>query len=974
MFSRSCCGGARVDANIRARRRQWPQAFPLPSSPFSEMRAPPNESTSTSGQSEVKAAFERLQWAPVENPYHDIGTDLWIAARDARRFDLGLMVGAQVKSGESWFSEPVESEDGQEIGWWFREDQEHFDYWLAHAVPHLVVLYDPRNNVSFWAHITNDSVTDTGKNSKILVPVENVVGEACRNALTRVAAAGAAGVPWEGSIWMAGADIPPARHLRHALIVPRLIAPHPNAGHEKAPTIEQVIAMLMQARLPELRRLSEDFAEIPPMHEAVKSSEWAWQFLGALWERVTKTEVDLLLDRAGDAPGPAARAAAAVAAASALIEVGECEQAIDLLSIPVGRDDCDPVDLNWLLVQRARALAEIGRLEAAHDDAVAAQGTRLLAPNDATAGAITASASVLLFNTAEWQHRDVRSVMESSDTAAGWWRSQVISRALGATLDRTFKEWANDGSVTLGGEDVSRNQLEVASLLASHTGDQAGWRNQAGRQAADALVRVSRNDDPEEAARALDALRMAGDHNGVVLAVRHLGQSGPAEAVTLAGRNVDLTRSTRTTGYSDLKFLQVGGDLTDPAIATAAAGEIFNMLDGTSDFPTRTGQRHPRDVQVIETLAGILAAAEIEGQREAVARLRRLAPQEHQLPAEAWGKVLAALPRSAFDAADGAVLATQASQHHVQLSRRMLGIAARLGNADARDALTQQALQGSLDALSELGDVRELDAAVVREQIARLARSARKVVADAQRGSFDIGADVCHPLVLLNIWHPGLAQWDAVLELLGADAVMVNEKRRALRLLADQTERIPENIRQPLTETVIRIARQDGNVMYDPLTSPRDASAEATLLAMALGAFDGDETSAHLTRLLNGAPSDRAWAAVIAGRNDDPFNRGLLVSLAADVDSEVRSAACAWLAYLAASSSDALLAAALRRAAGDPGRSVVIQLAFGLQRLEASEDEEARALGAELRASLTTNSSARVRALAQSLADEPEVG
>lgn len=70
------------------------------------MRASPTESTGTTGQSEVRAAFSRIGWGPVDNPQHDLGTDLWVAVRDERGFDLGLMVGAQVKAGPSWFEEP----------------------------------------------------------------------------------------------------------------------------------------------------------------------------------------------------------------------------------------------------------------------------------------------------------------------------------------------------------------------------------------------------------------------------------------------------------------------------------------------------------------------------------------------------------------------------------------------------------------------------------------------------------------------------------------------------------------------------------------------------------------------------------------------------------------------------------------------------------------------------------------------------
>ena len=71
------------------------------------MRAPAQEAPGTSGASMAKANFELLGWGAVENTTHDVGTDLFLMARDARRFDLGLLVGAQVKSGPSYFKAPA---------------------------------------------------------------------------------------------------------------------------------------------------------------------------------------------------------------------------------------------------------------------------------------------------------------------------------------------------------------------------------------------------------------------------------------------------------------------------------------------------------------------------------------------------------------------------------------------------------------------------------------------------------------------------------------------------------------------------------------------------------------------------------------------------------------------------------------------------------------------------------------------------
>lgn len=70
------------------------------------MRAPATEAPGTSGASYAKANFEQLGWGVAESSTHDLGTDLFLMARDSRRAELGLLVGVQVKSGLSAFGRP----------------------------------------------------------------------------------------------------------------------------------------------------------------------------------------------------------------------------------------------------------------------------------------------------------------------------------------------------------------------------------------------------------------------------------------------------------------------------------------------------------------------------------------------------------------------------------------------------------------------------------------------------------------------------------------------------------------------------------------------------------------------------------------------------------------------------------------------------------------------------------------------------
>ncbi|HYY82488.1 MAG TPA: DUF4365 domain-containing protein, partial [Actinomycetes bacterium] len=206
------------------------------------MRASPQEQTGGVGISEVTADLQRIGWGPVAlNAQHDLGTDLFVQARDARRFDRGLFVGVQVKGGPEWFQHPVRAEDGSLLGWWYYEPKvDHFDDWVTHGLPHLLVLHDLDTRTSHWVHVTAKAVQSTGKGAKILVPVSQTIAREHLDDLLAVAASHKPVIGLEGTAWSASAsNIAPARRLRHALLVPRLVAPHRNTGFGTAIGPEQ---------------------------------------------------------------------------------------------------------------------------------------------------------------------------------------------------------------------------------------------------------------------------------------------------------------------------------------------------------------------------------------------------------------------------------------------------------------------------------------------------------------------------------------------------------------------------------------------------------------------------------------------------------------------------------------------------------------------------------------------------------------
>jgi Domain of unknown function (DUF4365) len=659
------------------------------------MRAPGPDIKGSTGVTEVRAEFERLGWGPIPNPDHDVGTDLFVQVRDERRHDLGLILGAQVKAGPSWFKEPYRAEDGTLRGWWFRDDdRKHIDAWLGHSVPHVIVVRDLDDRISYWAHVQPEAVVSTGKGAKILVPRTNVIGEEQRDALVRVAGTQRPHPTWEGSVWRAP-EFTGGKALRHALIAPRLVAPHPNIGYDSDLTPEQAVALVVQARMFDLERFAGAHGDVPPLNEAGVSREWIWRFVGALGTRVVDDDPEPMLASVTDAPSPAARAAATATSAAALVEKLRIEDAIRLLDPVIEDDDIEPVDHAWLLIQRARALREIGRLHDARTDAEAAQRMRQSARDDVTASAIAGTADMLLFNTAPLGEGDLEMAITGADTAASWWRNQTTSRGLTAIVERTFSAWARDASVSFGGVDTANNQLYAASLSASHAADQSAWRHVTTVMGCDALLRLDRHADPESARESLTALRLAGAVKELAIAVKHLAANGPADAITLAAAEVELDQSTRTTARADLALLQHGGHLTDPGTAHRAVNWLLSTLENPAAFATRTKPSYILEDQLAVTLAAVVPSAGADVQQRVAERVVTLGPHQEELTAGSWGKVVRALPQSVWTEEASLHAGNAADRHHDALRLPLLGVAARYDEA-ARARLLAHAREGFL--------------------------------------------------------------------------------------------------------------------------------------------------------------------------------------------------------------------------------------------------------------------------------------
>ena len=911
------------------------------------MRAPKSEPPAESAVHRVMAQFNDLGWAPTENKSHDLGTDIFLQVRD-RRFDLGIMLGAQVKGGPSYFGRP-KGDKAAPQGWWYAEStKDHFDYWTGHALPHLLTLHDSTTGVSYWVHVTSEAVVNTGKGAKVLVPAANTLDEAHLARLVAVAGTGRPDVPLEGTLWRGGAPTASSDQLRFAMIAPRLIATRQRDWFGDAPSPEQVIALMARAGFDIVDGLRpfkgggfipDRPGRVPSAEEARQSPDWRWRFVAAFEARVLREDRNLLRDAVASADEPDRKVAATVTLAAALIEVGAYDDALAALTDVIDADIAAPIDAAWLHIQRARAYLELGQLPAARADADLALGARNIAPHDVTASAIAGAAQALIYSTASWEQQDFGSVIEATDTAVSWWRTQTALGGLESLTERTFRAWADDHSTRVSNTDDANNLLYAAALTAGHAGDHGAGRHFFALLAQDTLLRLNPGSPADDVATGLTMLRQAGAQDPLKQACSRVVNDGPCRAIATAADRLDFEKSTSTTIFADLAMVTQAGDLFSPDAATRCLEWLTAGIDDTTSLLRLTFTRGiDPEAELLEAIGGLTHTLPDAIAQFVADRLPRTDLDGRPLQIERWRHLLREIPGEAWtpDRVDRFVAGGLPDADH-PLRFQILGIA-RAHVPAAQLTIEDELRNGSLQALLAARYVHDLDGSLLTTVRARLRELIEKTRSEAAGGATSLGGlDPGYILGVILVTHRSDEDVAALVGLLTDTAVPGSNKQPLLELMAARAERFRALIGDRLIEVVATAAEPTSE--HAGSFFARDTTGEAAFITEVLRATEPDFGMAF-SRLLNGEPTQRKWGARLAANAPDDSYVTAIVTLARDRDPFVRQQAAAGLARLAiAGRGGQIVPSALRDAAADPGRAVPLAVAAELGVAEQLPDE-----------------------------------
>jgi hypothetical protein len=414
----------------------------------------------------------------------------------------------------------------------------------------------------------------------------------------------------------------------------------------------------------------------------------------------------------------------------------------------------------------------------------------------------------------------------------------------------------------------------------------------------------------------LDALRRSGDAPSVELAVEHLRNVGPVDAVARAVGHISPHNWTHTAAQANFEFLSVAGELLPEAEADTWISWCANLLDSeSSDFVRNVRPTFLYDFAAAKAISSLLSAGGPSGHRR-VAELvaswpTPLAPILEPV-FKGWIDILDH-PNISMEVRER--LLARGLEHEDDLATAILGWMARHGETQAADEVLARVRSGDLRALLAVNDVQSLSAESAQQFIQLLEPMVNSTLNEASESVWS-GSSIDAPrlLVFLNCWFPDEARWEAIVRLLSHPNVAADHKRGALQLVVGLADRVPEPVLRTLGESSDALARTPAIDLFGT-----DMGGLPTTVEVVAGALRGEAADAAVGRLALGSSRERRDAATLLGTGWCERMRPILVSLAADEVSTVGSAAANAVGRLTGSFMDEVILTLAEHCASDSG-------------------------------------------------------
>ncbi|WP_299301357.1 DUF4365 domain-containing protein [uncultured Brachybacterium sp.] len=853
------------------------------------MTTPVHSTKMTGSRGELKAQviFADIGWAPPVKLSEDIGTDLVTFARDEAApdgkedtWDLGAPVFMQVKASPTEYLKPTNRHKGKP-GWWFAEsDTYHFDHWLSFGLPYLLVLVDVDNQIAYWAEVNGDAIVSTGKGRKIFVPFAQTVDETNTEALTEVAVSkrkyALEGAAWSGKL----NELGPSERLRTAMVLPRLIAPHPNRATEEV-SFEEAVAMVLRNRYTELAHRAGE-GQCPKVEDWENNKEWSWRFVHALQELLSTGRSDQFEQLATNARHRFERDASLVVQACIAYKGEQAQDAVDTL---VPSSATKPADRGWLLTHKAAFLFELDKPKEAVDAAKKALVATRTLDGDLSVSAIRGAAASILYANARFGDGDLEATVTAQDHAGNWWRAQDVSWSLEKDLKYRFEGWTANNTMHFI-NNTARDDLATIAWTAAFSGSWNSWRHLT---AINAKLTFTSTSDPTHLAAALGALIFIGEKKAAKDAARKMWLDGPVDTLHSLVNAIAYHEWTKRNEGATMAVLAKGGDLLSTEAADHVVQRILDLLKNQGPVRVHGSAWSYRWHEADATFARVLTAASTKSHKKVADLIAADFATCDDSLANSYLRIVHALAVSKLNITRINNLcraATKRTDHY------RVGMLEALGpvNGDAIAELRKEAADGSSSAVRALLVVGSTD----HDDFIAFGKSAAKTVrtmvenARGKDGSMAMTGyanDQLDDLVLAALNTNDRKLWKEVTDALEACVIEETQQQRAVRRLAARFPDLPQHVQRKLRKLAPNLC---GRSFGDPFGGTNEYSAAVTHLRIAAGTIPDPKVEALLLNERRDSPL--AFVRTLAAWNSDrklPF----LATMIVDENPSVRAQA-----------------------------------------------------------------------------------
>lgn len=369
-------------------------------------------------------------------------------------------------------------------------------------------------------------------------------------------------------------------------------------------------------------------------------------------------------------------------------------------------------------------------------------------------------------------------------------------------------------------------------------------------------------------------------------------------------------------------------------------------------------------VYVLDALKGLVASCTNSGQNQVAHFLADLPDIEDTALAVGYMRIAARLDESQLTPENVALLFNAASkQSRATFSAQLLSLTAHRSE-EARAEIMTRIGRGDVDALSALGDVRELSPTDAKMLAERDAQRLHQIMQDAETGSFAMQShDSALSSAIIGAWFNDAVDWELLSDFIRHPLVAGEHKRKCCLALAHNADRLPAEARSMLIE----VAPQLSDAPFD-LILGQPLGGAGVYLAAALGAFNEGALAGRIAQLITSSPEHRADSAIIVGHLNRADLMPMAVGLLQDADPAVRLSAATSLAVHIVKSGDTssqMAMAAVQGVVQSAGAAMALRVAnafYGEQAVTSN-------IGRNLIGSLTNHDSALVRVRVRGRAD-----